>query len=84
MNLNLIKKSVPSFVKNKYFIIAVVFVLAILFYLFTRGGTATGIESAPASIGNVVEKVSVTGKVLPIGKADLAFERGGILRILNL
>ena len=83
MNLNLIKKSVPSFVKNKYFIIAVVFVLAILFYLFTRGGTATGIESAPASIGNVVEKVSVTGKVLPIGKADLAFERGGILRILN-
>ena len=77
------KKRVPNFIKNKYFIIGAVVVLIILIYLFTRGGGATGIESAPATIGNVIEKVSVTGKVLPVGKADLAFERGGVLRVLN-
>jgi len=77
------KKSVPNFVKNKYFIIGAVVVLIILIYLFTRSGKASGIESASATIGNVIEKVSVTGKVLPIGKADLAFERGGVLRVLN-
>ena len=77
------KKRIPNFVKNKYFIIGVIVVIIILVYLFTKGSGSTGIESAPATIGNVVEKVSVTGTVTPIGKADLAFEKGGVVKVIN-
>ncbi len=65
--------------KNKWVIIITVAVIIILIYVFTRGGSSTNIETATATIGNVIEKVSVTGKVLPLGKADLSFEKGGVV-----
>ncbi len=77
------KKRFKNFLKNKYFIIAAVVVVLVLVYLFSRGSGATGIESSPAVIGNVVEKVSITGDVTPIGKADLAFEKGGVVKSIN-
>ncbi len=83
MNIISIKKRIPKFAKNKYFIIGVVVVVIILIYLFTRGKSASGIESSPAAMGNVIEKVSVTGTVTPIGKADLAFQKGGVVRAIN-
>ncbi|MEI6396622.1 MAG: efflux RND transporter periplasmic adaptor subunit [Candidatus Taylorbacteria bacterium] len=65
------------FFKNKY-VIAVTSVLVIFIaYLLLRGGSATTIESSVATIGDVIEKVGVTGKISPVDKADLSFGSSG-------
>ncbi|MEK7501710.1 MAG: efflux RND transporter periplasmic adaptor subunit [Patescibacteria group bacterium] len=65
--------------KNRWIVAITVVVIIVLVYIFTRGGSGTKIEFAVATIGDVIEKVSVTGKVSPLGKADLSFEKGGVV-----
>lgn len=69
-----------KYLHKKYLIpAAIVVIIIILIGIFTgRGGAAT-FQSATATIGNVVQTVSVTGTVSPIGKADLAFEKSGVI-----
>lgn len=68
-----------KFVTKKW-VIAVVIVLVIIFgFIFASGGSKSTIETATASVGNVVEKVSVTGTVSPVDKADLAFKKSGVV-----
>lgn len=74
------KHHLKKFIKNKYFIIGAVIVLLILFLAFRSGGANQNIEYAEAGISDVIEQVSVTGKVLPVVRADLAFEKGGVLK----
>src|SRR3990167_2457905 len=72
-------KSIRYYVTNKYAIGGAILVAILVVFFIRREGTQTGIESAQVKFGNIVEKVSVTGKVEPVEKADLAFSKSGIL-----
>lgn len=74
-------KKVSHFLKTKIGIAvgAVVVILIGWYVAFGSSSSTPKIESTKAVIGDVVEKVSVTGKVTPMQKADLSFEKGGIL-----
>lgn len=78
MHESFFKKSVwMKYFKNKYVIIGAVVVLVLILYFATRGGASVKTESAIVTIGNVIEKVSVTGKISPVEKADLSFDSSG-------
>ena len=74
-------KNIITHLKNrkKTYIFSILILLAILWFSF--GGKP---ESGPATIeikrGEIVQEVSVTGKVTPNQDIDLAFERGGRIR----
>ena len=69
-----------KFFKKKYIIsVAIVIVIIIVIVLLTDHGSSVNFQSASASVGTVVETVSVTGTVTPISSADLAFEKSGVL-----
>ncbi|MBU6426735.1 efflux RND transporter periplasmic adaptor subunit [Patescibacteria group bacterium] len=62
------------------YVIAGIIILVIVFIaVASRGSSVSNIESAAVTRGNIVEQVSVTGKVSPIDKADLAFEKSGVI-----
>jgi HlyD family secretion protein len=67
------------FLKNKYVLGGLGLVVILLMFLFARGNGAKDIETAVVGRGSVVETVSVTGKVTPFQKADLGFEKGGVV-----
>lgn len=71
--------SFKKYLKKPRFIIGAVIVLIILFIVFGRRGSGSKFETATAVIGNVIETVSVTGTVSPVDKADLSFEKGGVI-----
>jgi len=73
------KSFVKKYLLNKYTTVGFVVLLIILYFLFFRGSKTPKFDFAIASIGNVTERVSVTGKISPVEKADLAFEKGGRL-----
>ena len=65
-----------KYLSKKYVIPAVVvIVLIIIILISTSRGSSASFQSASASIGNVIETVSVTGTVSPVTSADLAFEK---------
>jgi len=74
------KKSRWHFFKTKWFWIGIVIIAAVLLIVWSRRGSSSStIETATATIGDVVETVSVTGTVSPVDKADLSFEKGGVI-----
>ncbi len=73
------KRSFYRFLKNKYTLIGLVILAIILGYYLTHRSKAPAFESAPVAIGNVLEKVSVTGSISPLSKADLAFKKSGVV-----
>ncbi len=79
------KKSPWRHFKNKWLIAAAIVIVAIvvLFWMRSRN-KAPAFEFATASIGNVIERVSVTGTISPVDKADLAFEKGGVIARVNV
>jgi RND family efflux transporter MFP subunit len=74
------KKSRLHVFKNKWFIIGVivVIIIAVVVYEKTKP-TKPNFQYATATVGNVVEQVSVTGTVSPVSNANLAFEKGGVI-----
>jgi len=78
MSLNM-KKSRWRHLKNKWVLTAIAIVVIIsVFVWYRRGNTAPTFEWTAAEVGNVIETVSVTGTVSPVGKASLSFEKGGV------
>jgi len=70
---------------KKYVIGGIIIVLVIVFFIVHSAGSSTSIiQTAPVTIGNVVEIVSVTGQVLPVNKADLSFEKSGTVSSINV
>ena len=78
------KKRFRRYFLNKYSIIILIVIVIGGYFYFRSRGVAVKPESALATIGNVIERVSVTGKVSPISKADLAFEKSGVLTVVNV
>ncbi len=70
--------------RKRYTLTVMAIAVIILYSLFGRGGSTSNIQSAVAANGNILEKVSVTGQVLPIGKADLSFEKGGVVASIRV
>ena len=68
-----------SHFKNKYVVSILVIVLIILGYWLTHRSSVPTFQYTAATTGNVIELVSVTGTVSPIGKADLAFKKSGVI-----
>ena len=68
-----------KFITKKSVIATGVVIIIIGAYVVTHGGTKVTFESSPVVIGNVIEKVSVTGTVSPVDKADLAFKKSGTI-----
>ena len=73
------KRSFFNFIKNKYTIIGLVVILIVLGYWYSHRTSVAAFESASTTIGNVIEKVSVTGAISPLSKADLAFKKSGVV-----
>ena len=67
----------PNLLKNKYVIAGIIVVVLLILYIIMRGGSSANIEAASVVSGNVVEQVSVTGKISPMDKADLSFDTAG-------
>ncbi len=73
-------KTKKPLLKRKWFWVVVAAVLvAGLIYWWRHGNPASKYDTSPATMGRVVEQVSVTGTVSPVAKADLAFEKGGVI-----
>ena len=73
------KKSHWRHLKNIWVIIGLIIVVIIAGYYLTHRSKAPIFESTAAAIGDVIEQVSVTGTVSPVDKADLAFEKSGVI-----
>ncbi|MFA6459357.1 MAG: efflux RND transporter periplasmic adaptor subunit [Candidatus Paceibacterota bacterium] len=67
---------------NRYALIVFIVFVIIVFFVFRQGSATPNIEYATAKIADVVEKVSVTGKIMPQNKANLAFEKSGVVKSL--
>lgn len=69
-----------NFLKKKYIIsAAAVIVVIIVIVVFSNRGSSVNFQSTPATVGNVIETVSVTGTVTPVSNAALAFEKSGVI-----
>lgn len=72
------KKSRLLFFKSKWLWAAVVVVAGLVAYATARHNAAgPAFQWVTVSYGDVVQRVSVTGTVMPDREADLAFEKGG-------
>jgi RND family efflux transporter MFP subunit len=71
-----------KFIKNKWVIAGIIILAVIITYAFTRGGAAPTFQATPAAIGDVIERVSVTGTVSPADKAALAFQKSGVITVI--
>jgi multidrug efflux pump subunit AcrA (membrane-fusion protein) len=78
------KRSFFRHFKNKYVITGfVLVVIVILYWMGHRSNTLT-FESAPATVGTVIEKVSVTGTISPLTRADLSFKKSGVVSAVSV
>lgn len=71
--------------KYKRWIIVALIALA-LFFVFGRNDKTdeTGTQVVVAKKGTIEEVVNITGRVKPAQEVDLSFERGGVVRVVNV
>ncbi|AKM78423.1 MAG: RND family efflux transporter MFP subunit [Candidatus Wolfebacteria bacterium GW2011_GWE1_48_7] len=70
-------QKIKALIKNKWVITGVVVLLVIGGYVYRKNTTAQTYETTAATLGQVREEVSITGKVRPTQNLDIAFEKGG-------
>ena len=76
---------IKGFIKKKHIIfISVIVIAALAILFFSTRGSSVNFQSASATVGNVIERVSVTGAVSPVGKANLAFEKSGVISRISV
>ena len=66
-------------INKKYSIIGGIVVLVIIIILVGSRNGEAAFESDPVSIADVVQDIDVTGKIAAEQKADLAFEKNGVV-----
>ena len=77
-------KRVKKFFLRKTVIAVIVILIIIIFFAARSGAKAPAYQTATATVGNVIEQVSVTGTVSPVSSADLAFEKGGVVETIDV
>ncbi|MFA6974969.1 MAG: biotin/lipoyl-binding protein, partial [Candidatus Paceibacterota bacterium] len=75
-------KRIKKYIKNKYVIGSLVLLFIIIVIILRSGSSNSGFEYAEVKIGNVSERVGITGQVMPIDKADLSFGKSGIVQTI--
>lgn len=75
-------KRTKKYIKNKYVIGGLVLIFIIIVIILRSGGSNNDFEYAEVKIGNVSERVGITGQVMPIDKADLSFGKSGIVQTI--
>ncbi len=78
------KSRFKRYFKNKWIVAGLAVAVILIVYLFVRSRSNGILESVAVTRGNVIEEVSVIGKALPIGKADLSFQKGGVVKTINV
>ncbi len=73
------------FLKKPIVYIPLIALILIVGFVYIKSSKKTAnFQFSPAEIGNVLETVSVTGTVSPVGKADLSFEKAGVISSINV
>ncbi|MEK7574841.1 MAG: efflux RND transporter periplasmic adaptor subunit [Patescibacteria group bacterium] len=72
------------FLKKKIFYIPVAVIVIILLFVYGRGGNKTEPLTFLVEAGNLVQEVTVSGSVKAKEAVDLAFEKGGKIRRINV
>jgi multidrug efflux pump subunit AcrA (membrane-fusion protein) len=70
--------------KKQIYIIGAVILVAILGYLIFGGSKSPAYSYVQVSKGDVVQEVSVTGRVKPSEDVSLAFEKSGRVTVINV
>ncbi|MDO8442802.1 MAG: efflux RND transporter periplasmic adaptor subunit [bacterium] len=70
--------------KKQIYIIGTVVLLIVLGYLFFGGSKNSSYSYVQVSKGDVIQEVSVTGRVKPSEDVSLAFEKGGRITSINI
>jgi HlyD family secretion protein len=78
MNTSL-KHKIRRFFSKWWVITGIILIVIIALFVFSRRSAGPVIESASVTKGDVIEKVSVTGKVSPVDKAELSFQKSGVI-----
>jgi len=78
------KHKIRNIIKKPIFIVGVVILAIVGIYLYSSRDTGPVYETLTASLGNVMEEVSVTGRVKPAEEVSLAFERTGKVSRVNV
>lgn len=74
------KKILVKYLYNAYAIIGILVVIIIALIILFKGEKASQIEFAEAKMGSIQEIVSITGKISPVYKTELAFEKSGVIK----
>ncbi len=83
MHINSIKNRIFRSYKKKTVIISTIMIVITILMVFLTGNKKATFETGRVIVGNIIEKVSVTGKVTAFQKADLGFEKGGTILKIN-
>ena len=75
--LNFLNNIMPKLLKKSIIIISIIILLALAAGIYFARGKKTPPEFVVAKRGNLIQEVSVTGRVKPAESVDLAFEKGG-------
>lgn len=78
------KKALSNYFKKVatiYTLIVIVVLVIISFFIFRDSGSSVEVDIS--QIGTITERINVTGKVAPLRKADLGFEKGGVVSKIN-
>ena len=71
--------------KRKYTItVGIILLIIVVLVVRARTSGSAALQFATATVGDVTETVSVTGQVVPVDKADLAFQKSGVLAVRNV
>ena len=77
------KKLITKINKKILIILVIIIIIIISFLVFSSNKSSKGIEIINVESGRLLEKVSVTGKVKPYNRAELSFEKAGIVKSVN-
>lgn len=83
MENNIIKKSKSWYMKKRWWAVAVVVAGLVGWYFFLGGDKAPTYEKITVKRGDLIQEVSVTGKIKPAQAVDLQFESSGRISVIN-
>ena len=70
--------------KIKYIIVFIIIIGAwVAWYYFWGREKPLDYETVSAKLGNISQEINVTGKIIPLDKVELAFEKGGRIVKIN-
>lgn len=71
-------------INKKYTIIGAIVLIVVIIIIASSGKGDAAFESAPVAMADVIQDVDVTGKIAPEQKADLAFEKTGVVSLVSV